>query len=369
VSIGIKPHSLTVDGLVIACGHLTVVANDPQLEAQKVKLFCGRAVPAIARGVVAGAAKDVRDLPPSADRVLDDVFEGLILRREFDSTEGARWAAQMLTCPGSRFRSIQSMLSHWSMGMNIPEPAVYSDCTSSSEWRWSFAMKFSVPVICPSCKSQFAASGVREERIPAAACPNCGDVIHIIDPLSLSIVAERLLYRSHTELTAGDYTFSIISSAIAVEAAFTQAFMKWKSIDYQQTTGNQPTDEVEQVWEEEYRNETRGSFKTAAKFVAKFLFGKTFDQFASDFLACNTPAELIHAAFPPNKDHLNSDYIYKELFHCRNMIMHRGKVDYLESDASVALEAARTAFAILKAMDKERCEAMERAWRSQVEQR
>jgi hypothetical protein len=222
-------------------------------------------------------------------------------------------------------------------------------------------MKFSVPVICPSCKSKFAAPGVREERIPAAACPNCGDVIHIIDPLSLSIVAERLLYRSHTELTAGDYTFSIISSAIAVEAAFTQAFMKWKSIDYPQTTGKEPTDEVEQAWEEEYRKVTRGSFQTTAKFVAKFLCGKTFDQFVSDFLACNTPAAIIKAGFPGNIDHLNSDYIYTELFLRRNRIMHRGKVDYLEADASVALEAARTAFAILKAMDKERCEVMERA--------
>jgi hypothetical protein len=230
-------------------------------------------------------------------------------------------------------------------------------------------MKFTVPVICPSCTNRFAASGVREERIPAAACPNCGDVIHIIDPLSLSIVAERLLYRSHNELTAGDYTFSIISSAIAVEAAFTQAFMKWKSIDYLQTTGNQPTDEVTQAWEEEYRRETRGSFQTSAKFLAKFLSGKTFDKFASDFLACNTPAAIIKAAFPANKDHLNSDYIYKELFLRRNMIMHRGKVDYLEADASVALEAARTAFAILKAMDKEKYEAMERAWREKAEQR
>jgi hypothetical protein len=74
MSIWIKPHSLTVDGLVIACGHLAIVANDPQLETQKVKLFCGSTVPAIACGVVAGAAKNIRDLPPSADRILDDVF-------------------------------------------------------------------------------------------------------------------------------------------------------------------------------------------------------------------------------------------------------------------------------------------------------
>jgi hypothetical protein len=227
-------------------------------------------------------------------------------------------------------------------------------------------MKFSVPVICPSCETTFATSGVGEERIPAVTCPSCGAVIHMIDPLSLSIVAERLLYRSHNELTKRDYTYSIISSAIAVEAAFAQAFMKWKRIDYSQTTGKEPTDKVEQTWEEEFRDQTRGSFKASAKFVAKYLCGTTFDQFANDFLAHNKPAAIIKAGLPPNKNHLKVDYIYKELFLRRNRIMHWGKVNYEEVDASVALEAARTAFSILKAIDKQKYQAMERAWRKKL---
>jgi hypothetical protein len=227
-------------------------------------------------------------------------------------------------------------------------------------------MKFSVPVVCPSCNSEFAALGVAEERIPAAECPNCANVIHITDPLSLSIVAERLLYRSQNELDAGDYTFSIVSSAIAIEAALTQVFMKWKCIDYVRANGKQPTDKIKQTWEDEYRNETRGSFKASAKFVSRFLCDKTFDQFVNGLLARVKPAATIKAGFPSNKSHLRSNHIYEELFVRRNRIMHRGQVDYRKADASVALEAARTAFTILKAMDKDRYEATERAWREKV---
>jgi hypothetical protein len=199
-----------------------------------------------------------------------------------------------------------------------------------------------------------------------ATCPKCGSAIHIIDSLSVSVVADRLLYRSQSELASGDYTFSIVSSAMAVEAAYTQAFMKWKSIEHQRARGANPTDKEKETWEDEYRDETRGNFEKSAKFVAKFLYGKTFNQFVDDFLARESKAAVIKAGFPPNKDQLQSKYIHTELSRRRNRIMHWGKVDYQQADASVALRAAQTAFAVLKALDKQKYEAMEKAFREQA---
>jgi hypothetical protein len=46
--------------------------------------------------------------------------------------------------------------------------------------------------------------------------------------------------------------------------------------------------------------------------------------------------------------------------------MHWGKVDYQQANASAALKAAQTAFAVLKAIDKEKYEAMEKGFREKA---
>ena len=94
-----------------------------------------------------------------------------------------------------------------------------------------FTMKIAVPVICSACGTEFSAFGVGEQRIPPATCPKCGAQIHLLDPLSVSVIADRLLYRSKHELDEGDYTLSIICSAIAVETAFTQAFINGRALN------------------------------------------------------------------------------------------------------------------------------------------
>lgn len=83
-------------------------------------------------------------------------------------------------------------------------------------------------------------------------------------------------------------------------------------------------------------------------------------------IARSSKAAIIKAGFPPSKDQLRSKYIHKELFRRRNRIMHWGKVDYQQANASAALKAAQTAFAVLKAIDKEKYEAMEKAFREKA---
>lgn len=228
-------------------------------------------------------------------------------------------------------------------------------------------MKIPVPVICSACGTEFSAFGVGEERIPPATCPKCGAQIHILDPLSVSVIADRLLYRSKHELDEGDYTLSIICSAIAVETAFTQVFIKWKSIEYLNETGNTASETEVDAWEDEYRKQTRGSFERSANLVAQYLVGKTFDEFVTDFLARSNVVALIKVGFPQYESQANLNHIYVELFRRRNRIMHWGRMDYQLDDAKIALQAGRTAFAILQVMDRERYEAMERAWRAKAQ--
>lgn len=228
-------------------------------------------------------------------------------------------------------------------------------------------MKISIPVVCSGCSTEFLTAGMGEGEISPATCPQCGVQIHIIDPLSVSVIAERLLYRSQRELEEGDFTLSILCSAIAVETAFTQAFMKWKSIEYLQANGNPAAEEQSDAWEDEYRKKTRGSFEKSANLVAQYLIGKSFDEFVAGFLARSNAAALIKAGLPQYESQTKLNHIYMELFRRRNRIMHWGQVDYKRDDAAVALQASRTAFAILKIMDRERCETMERAWRESAE--
>src|SRR3954452_14649550 len=79
------------------------------------------------------------------------------------------------------------------------------------------SMKFEIEIDCPSCAQSHFASAYAEEPIVSPTCPKCGNLSHVIDPLTVSIGAERALCRSHAELQSGDFSISIICSAIAVE--------------------------------------------------------------------------------------------------------------------------------------------------------
>jgi hypothetical protein len=188
--------------------------------------------------------------------------------------------------------------------------------------------------------------------------------IHIIDPLSISVVADRLLYRSKGEISNGDFTLSIICSAMAVESALTNVFQKWKGLEIFKSNGRWATGNERDGFEIEYRRQTSpGGFEKSANYVSKFLCGKIFDDFVTDFLQRSNEATLIKAGFPQHESQLKTSYVHQELFLRRNRIMHWGKVDYQKEAAALAFSAACSAFAVLKVMDREKNDAAERAWR------
>jgi hypothetical protein len=228
-------------------------------------------------------------------------------------------------------------------------------------------MKFSIPITCSTCGTVLPVTGYGEKSFPAAFCPTCRAAIFCIDPLSISIVADRLLYRSRAEIDCNDPTVSIICSAIAVETALTQVSMKWKEIDRKI---GKPTPEQREELEKEYRNGTkrdkskRSEFEKSADLVSKYLTDKLFDDFVSGFVKKNGTAALIGAESPRRENELKASYIYKKLFDKRNRIMHWGEVGFEKDDALSAFTAACDAISILKFMDQERCETMRRSFRA-----
>jgi len=88
-----------------------------------------------------------------------------------------------------------------------------------------------------------------------------------------------------------------------------------------------------------------------------------FDDFVSAFIKKNGIAALIGSASPRRESELKASHIHKKLFDKRNRIMHWGEVSFVKDDALSAFTAACDAISVLKFMDKERCEAMERSYR------
>lgn len=113
-------------------------------------------------------------------------------------------------------------------------------------------MKFTFVKLC-SCGGRYIFSAYGDGAFGSATCTNCGTPGYLADPLSVSITAERLLYRSKAELEGGEYTLSIVIAVMAIESYLTRLFMKLKGMDKYATIFELPTPEQEAGWEKEYR--------------------------------------------------------------------------------------------------------------------
>jgi len=159
-------------------------------------------------------------------------------------------------------------------------------------------------------------------------CSSCKKTTYLIDPLSVSVTAERLLYRSKAELENGDYSLSIVIATIAVESYLTRLFLKLKGMENYATTFELPNESMEAQWEKEYPRS--GGFLKPSDFVAKQFTGLTFDQFV---LSNNTVTAHAFLGLPnPNKI-LPSRYFQNELFNRRNRIAHWGYVNSTRQEA------------------------------------
>ncbi len=112
-------------------------------------------------------------------------------------------------------------------------------------------MKFIYNGAC-ECGEEIFFSATGEGDFGPGECSSCKKATFLIDPLSVSVTAERLLYRSKAELGNGDYSLSIVIATIAVESYLTRLFLKFKGMENYATTFELPDESMEAQWEKEY---------------------------------------------------------------------------------------------------------------------
>lgn len=206
-------------------------------------------------------------------------------------------------------------------------------------------MKFVQDMPC-SCGGVFPFATYGEAQWPTVVCTKCGIAGGQFNPLSVSITAERLLYRSKLELEGGDYTLSILIGTMAVESFLTKLFFRAKGMDSFATTFTWPTETQEKAWENDYPK--RGGFTSAADFVSKATTGMTFD----DFVGSNANANKILAGFPDAAGLSAKQYFQSNLFDLRNRIAHWGYVSTSKGEAERCFTLAVAIVSIFREMDK-----------------
>lgn len=207
-------------------------------------------------------------------------------------------------------------------------------------------MKFTYDTAC-QCGGKIVFSATGEEKFGLGECSSCKKTTYLIDPLSVSVTAERLLYRSKAELENGDYSLSIVIATIAVESYLTRLFLKLRGMDNYATTFELPNESMETQWEKEYPRS--GGFLKPSDFVAKQFTGLTFDQFvmSNNIVTANAFLGLPN----PNKI-LPSRYFQDELFNRRNRIAHWGYVNSTRREAEHSHQIAVAIITILREMDR-----------------
>jgi hypothetical protein len=206
-------------------------------------------------------------------------------------------------------------------------------------------MKFEIENTC-DCGGRFIFSAYGDAEFGRATCSRCGKSMYAIDPLSVSITAERLLYRSLSELEGGDYSLSIVIATMAVESYLTRLFLKLKGMQTYAVAFRLPTPAEEAAWEKEYPR--TGGFPSPVGFVSQRLVGTTFDK----FIEGNGPAQAIFSRLP-NSSRVNpTQYFQDQLFKQRNRIVHWGYVNSTKDDAAECHTIAVAVVSILREMDK-----------------
>lgn len=207
-------------------------------------------------------------------------------------------------------------------------------------------MKFFQPMNC-DCGGIFPFQTYGAKDWPTVVCDKCGKAGGQIDPLSVSVIAERLLYRSLRELEVGEYTLSIVIGTMAVESFLTRLFFKIRGLDCYAANFRWPTEEDEQAWEKEYKK-TRGGFSGPADVVSAMIVAMPFDQ----FVETNAAAAAVVKSLPIPSGTSPKEYFQRELFQLRNRIAHWGFVDASLEQAQQCQKLAVSIVAILRAMDK-----------------
>ena len=202
-------------------------------------------------------------------------------------------------------------------------------------------MKSSFPIRC-QCGHEMVLETVGTDSFRDTSCPKCHSAIWIADN---GFVSTRVFNKSLEELNSGDFTLSIILSAMAVECELARVFVKWKEIDLGLPSEVRQADKT--AWDVQLRTWT----KIALRFdkVCEFLTNQDFDGFVSNHINLHKSVQQRH---PESAKHGSLKKFFEEhLFWKRNAIVHLGKIDYTRPDAELCRRTAETLFHIVSEMD------------------
>jgi hypothetical protein len=208
-------------------------------------------------------------------------------------------------------------------------------------------VKFTKEEKC-TCGGRFVFSVYGDADFGSRTCEACGKPGYLSDPLSVSVTAERLLFRSKSEVENGEYSLAIVIGVMAVESYLTRLFLKLKRMDSYESTFRLPSASEEAEWEKEYPRS--GGFSLPVGFVSQRVVGGTFDTFVAD----NTSATTIFSRLPNASNASPTRYFQDELFKRRNRIVHWGYVNSNRAEAELCLTLAIALVSILREMDRSR---------------
>jgi hypothetical protein len=204
-------------------------------------------------------------------------------------------------------------------------------------------MKFTFKQQC-DCGGSYTFEAYGDAHHKPAICSGCGKSANLTDHLTVSRSADRLLYRSLYEMQDGDFSISILLSAIAVEHFLTGLYVKEKRMSHFKKHSGFPTQIEEENWAKDKPIKV-GSFSDRCDSVCKIVVGKVF----TDCLAHQNKQSLFANSLGLNA----TDYIQQGLFDRRNRIAHRGYVNSDESEAKESHAIARNVISVLREIDKE----------------
>ena len=206
-------------------------------------------------------------------------------------------------------------------------------------------MKFTIQQGC-DCGATLTHETYGSSDWPLIICSDCKDARVLIDPLSVSFIAERVLYRAKHELENGDYTLTVLLGAIAVESFITKLFLKLKRMDSLSSSPYWPTMADEEQWEKQFKR-IRG-FENIANSISEQMTDKLFDEFA----CTNSVACKALASFSEISGTVPSVLIQTELFDRRNRIAHWGFVDSTVEEANICMRLAAATVRVFGEMDR-----------------
>jgi hypothetical protein len=203
------------------------------------------------------------------------------------------------------------------------------------------------PIHCDACGKEHQFTSTGSEQFEQMQCAHCGAVLVFVD--GAFPVIERLMMRSAFEFGKGDWTVTVILTAIACESLMSFLNKKW-TLSLGRIPG-EITVKDEEAWEEKFKDLVTIRRKLNA--TSRLMVGCALDEYVRGSAKDNPQFAKI---YKPYEGHSPIDAFISSVFHRRNKIVHSGFIDSTEQDAADCRAKAMDLLVLLQIMDRNKYE-------------